>query len=186
MRTDEPGSPHRAARRSFRPSLARLEARELLATAVSSITALPAILNPPNNRFVAVTITGFVIDSSAKETPHAQYQVTDEYRRFEPSGRVTLTKILPTVYKFKFSVVLQARRAQTDLNGRHYYVAVGAQDSQNAEGLTIGLLVPHDKLAPGTPPVSSTVQLPTHHSAPKTVAPPAQKGLLSSLAKGAV
>ena len=178
MRTLGLRTSDRSARRSFRPNLGRLERRELPATTVSVLIAAPGYLNPPNNRFVTVKVYGNVIESSPKATPQAIYQVTDEYRRTEPGGRVALTKVTPTVYAFSFSVVLQARRAQTDLNGRHYYIEVGSQDTQNAGGRTIAILVPHDKLKPGQYPVSSGVELPTHP--PKQL--PAPRG--SSMKRG--
>lgn len=166
-------------RRAFRPALGALEKRELPATTVSVLIATPATLNPPNNRFVKVAVFGNVIESSPKATPHAVYQVTDQYRRNEPGGRVTLTKVTPTVYAFSFTVLLQARRAQTDLGGRHYYIEVGSEDSQNAGGRTIAVYVPHDKLKPGHFPVSSGFELPTHPS--KRLPPPSPPSLKRSL-----
>lgn len=162
MRTAGPRTSDRSPRRAFRPALGKLEKRELLATTVSVLMATPATLNPPNNRFVAVRVFGNVIDSSPKATPHAVYQVTDQYRRIEPGGRVTLTKVTPTVYAFSFTVTLEARRGQADVGGRHYYIEVGSEDTQNAGGQTIAVYVPHDKLKPGHFPITSGFQLPTH------------------------
>ena len=164
----------RLRRRGYRPCLQGLEPRDLPATTVSTIITAPTVLNPPNNRFVKVNVTGNVIESSAKGNPHAQYQVSDEYHRFEPGGKVTLKKVLPTVYTFEFSVVLQARRAQTDNNGRLYFITVGSsQDTvRTAGGLTAPILVPHGKLVPGTYLVTSTVTL----RAPKVHRDPPAKG----------
>jgi hypothetical protein len=162
----------RLRRRGYKPCLQGLEPRDLPATTVSSIITAPTVLNPPNNRFVKVTVAGNVIESTPKGNPHAQYQVSDEYHQFEPGGKVTLKKVLPTVYTFEFSVVLQAHRAQTDNNGRLYFITVGAQDTETAGGLTAPILVPHGKLVPGTYPVVSTVTL----HAPKVHRDPPAKG----------
>lgn len=144
-----------------RPGVEGLEVRDLPATAVASLVASPAVLNPPNNRFVAVTVRGVVIESSPKARPAARFQVSDEYRRYEPSGPVTLVKRTPTVYDFQFTVVLQARRVQQDTAGRHYFVNVGSEDSQNANGRTVAILVPHNKLKPGQTVPTSSARLPS-------------------------
>ena len=132
--------------RRYRPSVVGLEPRDLPATAVASLVVTPAILSPPNNRFVAVQVSGRVIESNPKARPGAQFHVIDEYARYQPSGKVTLTNETSTVYNFSFKVVLQARRAQQDIGGRQYNVIVGAQDDQNAQGLAVSVLVPHNKV----------------------------------------
>ncbi len=161
MRTAGARTSRHSPRRAFRPALGNLEKRELLATTVSVLMATPATLNPPNNRFVTVAVFGNVIESNPKATPRAVFKVIDQYRRIEPGGRVALTKVTPTVYAFSFTVVLQAQRGQTDLGGRHYYILVGSEDTQNAGGRTVAVFVPHNKLKPGHFPVTSGFELPT-------------------------
>lgn len=159
-----PSAPARRSR-AFRPVCGGLEPRELPATTVSKLIATPSILTPPNNRFVKVDVTGFVVESNKKVTPTAQYHLVDEYRRYEGQGRVKLTRIGPGGYSFAFSVIVQARRAQEDIAGRQYFVIVGSQDSQNAGGLVVGVLVPHDKVRPGqTVKTSSVSHMKPHHA----------------------
>ena len=152
-------------RRQFRPDVNRLEMRELLATAVSSLVVTPALLTPPNNRFVNVAVTGIVIESNKKVVPVTQFQVSDEYRRFEPGGRVVLNRLNPTTYSFKFKVVLQATRSSQDTAGRQYFVLVGVQDYQNGAGLTVPVLVPYKNLPPGHKVMSASAHMKvrSHH-----------------------
>ena len=135
-------SRHSGRIRRFRPEIDSLENRKLLATAVATVIASPALLSPPNDRFVKVTVHGTVYETISKITPTAIFQVSDEYRQFEPGGKVVLNRTSPTSYAFRFSVTLQAHRSSQDYAGRQYFVLVGAQDFQNAHGLTIPVLVP--------------------------------------------
>ena len=144
-------------RPKFRPSVTALESRELQATAVTDLTATPAILSPPNNRYVRVTITGNVLENRRKVIPDVDFRVTDEYRRIEPSGPVKLTRLSKIAFGFKFTITLQAKRASEYPAGRHYYVLVETSDLDNGQGLTIPVLVPLNKLKPGQTTVKSTV-----------------------------
>lgn len=134
--------------RKFRPEIGNLERRELMATAVSSLFVRPAILSPANGRYVTVTVSGKVTESSAKRTPGGQFHVIDEYARIQPHGKVVLTKIEPTIYSYSFTIKLQASRANSDSSGRQYNVIVGSQDDQNAHGLAVSVLVPHNSVEP--------------------------------------
>ncbi len=144
--------------RGFRPAVAALESRELQATAVSTLMITPAILSPPNGRYVQVTVSGKVIESSEKVTPKARFQVVDEYARIQPGGVVTLTKQTPTVYTYRFTITLQASRASVDTSGRQYNVIVGAQDNQNAHGLAVSALVPQKTITPTKSALSVSVK----------------------------
>lgn len=153
--------PIRGLRRRFRPEVLGLESRELLATAVTSVVANHRFLTPPNNRFVSVEISGAVIETRKKVVPNVRFQVSDEYRRIEPSGPVHLTRIPgANAWTYKFPVVLQAKRSNQDTAGRHYYVLVGTSDLDNSQGITIPVLVPFKALKPGEIP-KSTAEHPT-------------------------
>lgn len=136
-------------RAKFRPAVTRLEPRELLATAVSNLVASPSVLTPPNNGFVRVVVTGNVVENRVKVLPNVDFTVVDEYRRYEPSGKIKLKKLTPTVYSFEFTVTLQAKRSSQDTAGRQYYVIVGTSDLDNSQGLIVPVLVPYNKLKPG-------------------------------------
>ena len=135
--------------RRFRPALNGLETRELAATAVSSLFVTPAILAPPNGHYVRVTVSGKVFESSAKLTPLGMYQVVDEYARIQPGGKVAYRRVDPTTFTYRFTIVLEASRANSDPSGRQYNVIVGSQDGQNANGLAVSVLVPKNAVAPG-------------------------------------
>lgn len=143
-------------RPKFQPSVQGLERRELLATAVSNLVAKPSLLSPPNNRFVNVEVTGTVFENRADLRPSVEFHVVDEYRRFEPSGKVKLSRVSTGVFEFKFTVVLQAKRASKDTAGRQYYVIVGATDPDNSQGLVVPVFVPYNKVSPKKSIVSSS------------------------------
>jgi hypothetical protein len=57
------------------------------------------------------------------------YQVIDEYRQIQPSGRVTLVD-----GTYTFTVGLQASRNGNDHDGRRYTIEVSATDEAENEG----------------------------------------------------
>ena len=109
------------------------------------ITVVPQVLPPTSNgRFVPVTFFGQVKGTRPAATGY--FHVTDEYRRVEPSGDVTLTPAGKSlgfyVFDFRFTVDLQAKRSTNTPDGRHYDVLVGAADADNSDGKTVTVLVP--------------------------------------------
>ncbi len=108
-----------------------------------------------------VEIAGTVIETRKKLVPNVQFQVVDEYRRFQPSGPVRLTPIAGAkAWTYKFSIVLQATRSDQDKEGRQYFVNVGTSDLDNSQGITVPVLVPFKALKPGQV-LKSTAQHPT-------------------------
>jgi hypothetical protein len=139
-----------------------LERRELQAV-IESITTVhvhPGLLhNTPNGQFIPVAIFGDIATTRV-ENPAGFWFVTDEYRRVEPQGTMTLTpagkfKGFP-IEAFSFTIELQARRSTNTPDGRHYDIFVGATDSDGAGGKTVAVYVP--KTFPITS--SSTTSIP--------------------------
>ncbi len=153
----------RAAHRR-RPVLSPLEDRQLLTVAAVTVEANPDILSPPDGRFVQVDVTGTVtvfVEAPTAATqprvPETSFQVTDEFRRIEPRGPVTLVKLNDfsfqsqgqnynaSNYTYEFPITLQASRSSRDSDGRQYSLLVGAEDHENGQGTTIPILVPVDR-----------------------------------------
>jgi hypothetical protein len=55
---------------------------------------------------------------------HTPYTVMDEYGQVQPSGNLILVD-----GSYAFTVALQASRRGNDPDGRHYMIAVSAQDN---------------------------------------------------------
>lgn len=128
-----------------------LEDRQVPAIADIKAVATPNLLTPPNNKFVQVTVSGSVTDSGS-ELPLVHYQTVDEYRLNEPGAALALTPTAdPKTFDFRFTVVLQARRANIDPSGRLYVITVGAQDTDGSRGVVLPVLVPHGLTAPPKP-----------------------------------
>jgi hypothetical protein len=90
---------------------------------------------------IPVTVSGTITDTGCTITSTA-YAVTDEYGEVQPSGPVTLG----SGGAYSFTVLLQASRLGTDLDGRLYTVTVSASNSAGKKGLQAGsVVVPHDQ-----------------------------------------
>jgi hypothetical protein len=136
------------------PQVAPLEGRTLQAinTSLGFVKVTPQIL-PPDGRPTTVTVNG-EIASSSPVPPAGFFFVTDEYRTDEPHGTVgplTLDHIKPIpvgpikqyyVFRYSFTLTLQASRSKNTPDGRHYYLFVGATDADGTDGVTVGILVP--------------------------------------------
>lgn len=129
-----------ARRRWYRPEMSELEPRQLNAIGEVTATATPAILFPPNGRFVTVRVTGTVVATSTE--PKMFFVVTDEYRRFEPRAHFRPVKVGTNKWAYSFVVPLQAKVSQQVNDGRHYDILVAAGDADNGNGKTIAVLVP--------------------------------------------
>jgi hypothetical protein len=142
-----PGKPKRASlrrpRRACRLDVAPLEDRTLAFVGTITAVATPSILFPPNGRYVQVNVSGTIIES-LKQAPEAVFQVTDEYRRVEPRGHLTLHQVNSYTYSYSFSVYLQAERSTRVPDGRHYDILVAAVDADAGNGKTIAVVVPRD------------------------------------------
>ncbi len=144
--------------RNYRPEVGRLEGRELPTTVISLVTVTPSILNPPNNSYRQVNVTGYIEESNLKVTPNASFQVIDDYRQFQPLGKITLKADAPYLFSFSFNLTFQAKRVQEYPSGRHYYILIKSADNMNAVGVYKPVIVPLDKLKPGQTTIPSTVQ----------------------------
>ena len=92
---------------------------------------------------VPVTISGAITDASSGVNPATvAYAVTDEYGSVQPSGHLSLG----AGGSYSATLLLQASRNNTDLDGRQYTIAVNAQDNagNNASSST-SVTVPHDQ-----------------------------------------
>ena len=108
-----------------------------------SVSVNPSSLWPPNSQMVPVTISGAITDASSGVNPATvAYAVTDEYGSVQPSGHLSLG----AGGSYTATLLLQASRNNTDLDGRQYTVAVSAQDNagNNASSST-SVTVPHDQ-----------------------------------------
>jgi hypothetical protein len=143
------GHPTRRAkpRRRVAPEVAPLEGRLLQYFSVTAAVT-PSTLWPPNGLYDPVTVSGTfkeyaIVGTGAKAhivyeklpgPKKAHFFVTDEYRRDEPEGPITLVDLGGGQYGFSFTVHLQAKRATEYVAGRRYYVTVEANDTENGWG----------------------------------------------------
>jgi hypothetical protein len=98
---------------------------------------------PPNGKMVPVTVSGRITDAgSGVNVSSAAYSVTDEYGEVQPAGAISLG----VGGSYSFTVLLQASRLGTDLDGRHYTITVRASDNAgNAASKMSVVTVPHDQ-----------------------------------------
>jgi VCBS repeat protein/FG-GAP repeat protein len=110
---------------------------------VITLSVAPKVLWPPNGRMVPVTISGTIVDTgSGVNANTAAYAVQDEYGEVQPLGAINLGP----GGTYSFTVLLQASRLGTDLDGRRYTVIVGAKDNAgNGGSKTSVVTVPHDQ-----------------------------------------
>jgi hypothetical protein len=110
---------------------------------VITLSATPKLLWPPNGRMVAVTVSGTIIDTgSGVNVKSATYAVKDEYGKVQPKGAIKLGRS----GNYSFTILLQASRLGSDLDGRRYTVSVRAKDNAgNAGSKTTVVIVPHDQ-----------------------------------------
>jgi hypothetical protein len=92
---------------------------------------------------VPVTVSGTIIDTGSGVNPNsAAYVVNDEYGEVQPKGAVTLGPR----GNYSFTVLLQASRLGTDVDGRRYTIIVEAKDNDGNRGSkTSAVTVPHDQ-----------------------------------------
>jgi hypothetical protein len=108
---------------------------------VITLSTTPAVLWRPNGKMVPVNVSGTITDTGCTVTS-AAYAVTDEYGEIQPSGPVTLGP----GDAYSFTVLLQASRVGTDLDGRLYTITVSASNNAGKTGSQAGsVIVPHDQ-----------------------------------------
>jgi len=106
-----------------------------------TLSTNPRDLWPPNSNMIPVTVSGTITDTGCTITRTA-YSVTDEYGQVQPSGAVTLS----AEGAYSFTVLLQASRLGTDLDGRLYTITVSASNNAGKTGSQGGrVIVPHDQ-----------------------------------------
>ena len=110
---------------------------------VITLSTTPTSLWPPNGQMAPVTVSGTITDTGcAVNAKSAAYVVTDEYGAVQPSGAVALGP----GGSYSFTVLLQASRLGTDLNGRQYTITVRASDNAgNAGSASAVVTVAHDQ-----------------------------------------
>lgn len=139
------------SRRRAKPELTALEDRVLQYFSVDA-AVVPSTLWPPNDRYVPVTVTGKLREFSIVNNKpvfqevggpkRAMFQVTDEYRRDEPSGPIQLEKQGGGVYTFSVTFHLQASRVEQFVAGRRYFINVAARDVDGWGAKQIAVQVP--------------------------------------------
>jgi len=108
---------------------------------IVTLSATPRSLWPPNGTMVPVTVSGTITDTGCA-IAGAAYAVTDEYGQVQPSGPVTLG----AGGAYSFTVLLQASRLGTDLDGRLYTVSVSASNNAGkTESQVATVTVLHDE-----------------------------------------
>lgn len=118
---------------------------------VVSVSPTPTTLWPPNGKLVTVTVSGLASDKLSGVNPVLRYRVDDEYRIVQPSGTTTLTPVTTQSGailsgSYSFTIMLQARRAGQDHDGRHYAIFVTAADlAGNSSTASAQVIVPHDQ-----------------------------------------
>ena len=110
---------------------------------VITLSATPKVLWPPNGKMVPVTVSGTITDTgSGVNVDSAGYDVKDEYGEVQPHGAITLGP----GGAYSFTILLQASRLGTDLDGRRYTVTVRAKDNAgNSASKATAVTVPHDQ-----------------------------------------
>jgi hypothetical protein len=108
-----------------------------------SLSVTPRVLWPPNGKGVPVTISGTITDSgSGVNANSVAFSVKDEYGEIQPTGAITLGP----GGSYSFSVLLQASRRGTDLDGRRYTITVRATDNAgNGVSKTSAVIVPQNR-----------------------------------------
>ncbi len=108
---------------------------------VITVSTTPTLLWPPNGNMVPVTASGTITDPGCTITA-ATYTVIDEYGKVQPSG---LVKLRPGG-AYSFTILLQASRLGTDIDGRVYTITVSASNNTSMTGSeAIAVIVPHDQ-----------------------------------------
>jgi hypothetical protein len=92
---------------------------------------------------VPVTASGTITESQVACTlKSAAYDVTDEYGAVQPGGPV----IVGAGGAYSFTVLLEAARLGSDLDGRSYRLTVSASNNTGATGSAAStVIVPHDQ-----------------------------------------
>ncbi len=110
---------------------------------VITLSATPKVLWPPNGKMVPVTVSGTITDTgSGVNVDSAAYAVKDEYGEVQPHGAITLGP----GGAYSFTILLQASRLGSDLDGRRYKVTIRAKDNAgNGGSKTSVVTVPHDQ-----------------------------------------
>jgi len=104
-------------------------------------TATPTILWPPNNKQVAVTVSGSVTAGTSAITATA-FMVRDSEGQVQPSGPVTVG----SDGSYSFTIQLVASRDGNDKSGRQYTIGVTAADHIGNVGSCAAVVnVPHDQ-----------------------------------------
>jgi hypothetical protein len=103
------------------------------------------VVFPPNGRFVPITVVGSVSVRPRGAAPIVNFQVVDEYRLNQPSGRVKIVAVpnSPGHFQFKFKVRLPASVAASDKSGRQYFLTVAARDTNGSAGRVFPIIVPN-------------------------------------------
>jgi hypothetical protein len=110
---------------------------------VITLSATPKVLWPVDGKMVPVTISGTITDTgSGVNANSAAYAVQDEYGKVQPKAAI----ILGPRGNYSFTVLLQASRLGTYLDGRRYIVTVRASDNAGNSGSKMTVVtVPHDQ-----------------------------------------
>jgi len=110
---------------------------------VITLSVTPKVLWPPKGNMLPVTISGTIIDTgSGVNLGSAAYSVADEYGQVQPAGSITLG----AGGSYSYTILLQASRRGSDLNGRQYSITVSASDNAGNEGSKSTVVtVPHDR-----------------------------------------
>jgi hypothetical protein len=110
---------------------------------VITVSTTPKVLWPPKGKMVTVMVTGTITDTgSGVDLTSITYSVTDEYGQAQPAGPITLG----AGGSYSFTVLLQASRLGSDLDGRQYAITVQAKDNaSNAASQASVVTVPHDR-----------------------------------------
>ena len=98
---------------------------------VVTLSATPKTLWPPSGKMVPVTASGTITDTfTGVNATSASYAVIDEYDEIQPTGPISLGP----GGAYSFTVLLQASRRASDLDGRRYTINVRAKDNAGNRG----------------------------------------------------
>lgn len=108
---------------------------------ITTCTATPNTLWPPNGNFVPVSVSGNMTAGTSALAAET-FSVVDSYGQDQPNGSVSLN----AGGSYSFTIPLIAFRNGSDINGRTYTIYVIGQDTIGNVGVCSAIVaVPHDQ-----------------------------------------
>jgi hypothetical protein len=110
---------------------------------VITATVNPLLLGPSDGRWVDVGVSGAVTQDQSQDKPGSgSYSVWDQYGEVRPTGSFAIK----SDGSFSFTLRLRSARSDSDTDGRHYTITVGAKDLDgNTFSTQLALVFPREQ-----------------------------------------